>query len=358
MADNNSGAERTEEATPRRRTQARRKGTVAKSTELTNAVVIIALLMILPSAIRALGDAFTQSIHVGFSQIPTTLDHGEIGRFSWRVLQGPLMAFLPILAVAMVAGVAMNFAQVGFVLSTESLTPNLGKLNPLNGIKRLFSPVAAVDGIKATLKSALFGYLAYSAIQSHWNDLVTLGWGTMGMTLSVIGTILHQMFLRVSVAWLALAGLDYYFQRKQTDKQLRMTKQEVKQEMREMEQAPELRGAMNRKRRQLSKRRIRDAVAMADVIVTNPTHFSVAIQYQAGKMHAPQVVAKGQDLVAFKIREFASEFKIPIVPNPPLARQLYKMCEVGDFVPRDMFQAVAEVLAYVYRTMNRNKRKS
>jgi flagellar biosynthetic protein FlhB len=152
-----------------------------------------------------------------------------------------------------------------------------------------------------------------------------------------------------------LAGIDYYFQRKQVDKQLRMSKQEVKQEMKEMEQSAELRGAIARKRRALSRSRMMEAVKKADVIVTNPTHFSIAIKYESGKMYAPQVVAKGADLVALKIREIAKEHKVPIVPNPPLARQLYKKCEVGDFVPREMFQAVAEVLAYVYRTMNRRR---
>jgi len=244
------------------------------------------------------------------------------------------------------------------VLSAETMTPNFNKLNPITGMKRLFSANAGVEGIKATLKSALFAYLAWTAIQANWDDLMTLGFKHTGAVFVVIGTILHQMSLKVAIAWLILSALDYAYQRKQIDKQLRMTKQEIKQEMREMEQSPEMKGQMARRRRALSRGRMMEAVKTADVIITNPTHFSIAISYEAGKMHAPKVVAKGQDLVALKIREIAKEHRVPIVPNAPLARQLYKKCEVEDFVPREMFQAVAEVLAYVYRTMGRTGRVS
>jgi flagellar biosynthetic protein FlhB len=352
MADNGSSQERTEEATPRRRQQARRKGTVAKSQDLTNAIVVISLVLVLPYALGNLGSAFKTSLQNGLGNIPIDASPATIGQHFWSTLQQPMIAFLPILAVALVVGLGTNFAQVGFVLSGETLSPNFNKLNPFNGIKRLFSASAFVDGAKATIKSALFGYLAWTAIQAHWNDIISLGWTSTGATLSTLGTILHQIFVKVGIAWLVLASLDYFFQKKQVDKQLRMTKQELKQEMREMEQAPELKMAMSRRRRALSRGRMMEAVKKADVILTNPTHFSVAIKYEPGKTHAPQVVAKGQDLIALKIREIAAEHRVPIVPNPPLARKLYKDCEIGDFVPRELFQAVAEVLAYVYRTIH------
>jgi flagellar biosynthetic protein FlhB len=162
--------------------------------------------------------------------------------------------------------------------------------------------------------------------------------------------VIREIGLKVGFVWLGLAGLDYFLQRKQTDKQLRMTKEEVKQEMKEMEGSPELRAAIAQRRRKLS-RRMMQAVKTADAVITNPTHYAIAIKYETGKMHAPQVVAKGVDLIALRIREVAKESKVPIVPNPPLARQLYKKCELGDYVPRELFQAVAEVLAYVYKTL-------
>jgi flagellar biosynthetic protein FlhB len=354
MPDSPAG-ERTEEATAKRRLEARRKGTVAKSHDLTSAAVIVALLLVLPGVLGNLGTALMRSMQVGISDAPRDIHWSAITSNGWNVLQGPFYAILPLMLVALAVGLGMNFAQVGFVASAQSMTPNFQKLNPLNGVKRLFSPVAGVEGLKAVLKTSLFTYLAWTTIRSNWNDILSLGWGRPATMFGVVGNVMHQIFLRVAISWLALAALDYYFQRKQVDKQLRMTKQEVKQEMREMELAPELKGFIARRRRAISKARMMEAVKKADVIVTNPTHYSVAIQYDSKKMHAPRVVAKGQDLIALKIREVAAESKVPVVPNPPLARQLYKRCEIGDFVPRELFQAVAEVLAYVYRTMRRTR---
>lgn len=347
-----SSQERTEEATPRRRQQARKKGTVAKSQDLTSALVVFALVIALPPLVSNLGQAcllaFGQSL-----RLPTEQFRAEtVGAQVWQVAQGPAMAMAPLLAVLMAVGLAANFAQVGFVLSGEALMPRFNKLNPLNGIKRMFSAIATMEGVKATAKSAIFGYIAWATIQGRWDQLVGLSWADPRVALAATGSLIHAIFLRVAVAWLALAAIDFFFQRKQVEKQLRMTKEEIKQEMKEQEQSPELKMAMARARRKLS-RRVAQAVASADVIVTNPTHYSVAIKYEPGKMYAPQVVAKGQDFLALRIREIAKEHRVPIIPNPPLARQLYKKCEVGDFVPRDLFQAVAEVLAFVYRTLKK-----
>lgn len=342
--------ERTEEATPRRRQQARKKGTVAKSHELTGAVVIVALLGILPATISNLGQAFMSAFRTGLQNMPRDAAFSSVLDYSWIVMRGPISAFVPIVAVAMGVGLAANFAQVGFTLSGEALTPKLEKLNPLNGIKRLFGLTATMEGLKALAKFILFGVLAYTSIRTHYKELALLGWNTPQNALSTVGELLRGLSLKIGFAWLALAALDFFFQKKQVDKQLRMTKEELKQEMKEMEQSPELRAAIAQRRRRLS-RRMMQAVKTADAVITNPTHYAVAIKYEAGSMHAPQVVAKGADLIAAKIREVAKESRVPIVPNPPLARTLYKKCEVGDFVPRELFQAVAEVLAYVYQTL-------
>ncbi len=274
----------------------------------------------------------------------TMLQHG------WSQVNGPFLAFVPLLAVIMGVGLVANFAQVGFSMSGEALKPNFNKINPIQGFKRMFSATATMEGVKATVKSFLFGYLAWLCIRDRWDELVSLAGAPSYAMLATVGGLLHSILVRVGIAWLILAAADYLFQRKQVEKQLRMTKEEVKQEMKEQEQSPELRMAMMRARRRNSKRMMQ-AVQTADAIITNPTHFSIAIKYEPGKSFAPQVVAKGQDLIALRIREIAKEHGVPIVPNPPLARQLYKKCEVGDFIPRDLFQAVAEVLAYVYRTV-------
>lgn len=352
MADQSSAQERTEEATPRRRQQARKKGTVAKSNDLTSAVVIFVLVVTLPSLSSNLGSALMLSLTQGLRNAPSAIDGGSVGSYVWHVAQGPTMAVIPLFAVLMGAGLVANFAQVGFVFSGEALTPSFAKLNPVNGFKRMFSVTSTMEGAKALAKSMLFGYLAWSAIQARWSELLGLSWSDPRVAVATTGSILHTVFLRVGIAWLVIAVIDYGFQRKQTEKQLRMTKEEIKQEMKEQEQSAELKMAMARQRRRMSKR-VAQAVRDADVIVTNPTHFSVALKFEAGKMHAPQVVAKGQDYLALRIRELANEYRIPIVPNPPLARQLYKKCEIGDFVPRDLFQAVAEVLAFVYRTVKK-----
>ncbi len=350
MADQSSAQERTEEATPRRRQQARKKGTVAKSQDLTSAIVVFALMVALPPLSSNMGQAFMLSFTQSLRTMPKDLDGTTLGAYIWGVGQGPALATLPLFAVIMGAGLVASFAQVGFVMSGEALTPTFGKLNPINGFKRIFSSASTMEGAKALAKSLLFGWLAWSAIQGRLDDLIGLSWAEPKAALGLTGEVLHQVFVRVGVAWLAIAGIDYLFQRKQVDKQLRMTKEELKQEMKEQEQSVEIKMAMARQRRKLSER-VAQAVAGADVIVTNPTHFSVALKFEAGKMHAPQVVAKGQDFLALRIRELAAEHRVPIVPNPPLARQLYKRCEVGDFVPRELFQAVAEVLAHVYRTL-------
>lgn len=351
------GQERTEEATPRRRQEARRKGTVTKSVELTNAVVLLGLLAALPWVLGRLGTEMVAAMNRAMGTLPTDAGFSTLNSFTTSQLGPVAAAFLPFLGVALVLGLITNFAQVGFTLSGEALSPSLSKINPFTGFQRLFSARAGMEGVKALIKSALFVYLAWTVVGGRWDDILNLSSLPALGAVSVLGSILQSILLRVGIAWLALAAFDYWFQRKQVDKQLRMTKDEVKREFREMETSPELKAAMAQRRRRLSKGRVAQAVREADVVITNPTHYAVAIQYDREKMHAPQVVAKGVDYMAIRIREIAAEAKVPLVPNPPLARQLYRKCEIGDFVPREMFQAVAEVLAYVYSTLKNVRKK-
>lgn len=332
---------------------ARRKGTVAKSVDLNGAVVLLALLLTMPFVVSRMGAGFAQSMSIGFRSVPQDVTLQNLGAHVWMLVQPALMPLLVLMAVAMATGLVCNFAQVGFVLSAESLSPKLEKINPMAGLKRLFSMSAQFDGLKAAFKCFLFIYLAWSSVQAQWPELVGLAWKHPLGALATVGGLLTSIFWKVGIAWLFLAAIDYFYQRRRVNKQLMMTKQELKQEMKESEQSPELKSAMAQRRRRLAKGRMMDAVPKADVIITNPTHFSIAVQYEHGKMHAPIVVAKGQDYLALKIREVAAEHRIPIIPNPPLARALYKQCEIGDAVPRELFQAVAEVLAHVYRTLNR-----
>lgn len=353
-----SSQERTEEATPRRRRDARRKGTVAKSQDLVSALAILSLLIVLPTSLSMIGSGLMQGLRVGLGQTADGADFRTIGDTFWRIAQPALGGLALLIGTLMVVGVTANFAQVGFVLSGEALQPSFNKLNPVNGLKRLFSRQAAFEGFKASAKSALFMYLVWSVLDSSRDQLVGLSYLPPAASLAVAGVVLKQIATRIAIAWLILAVVDYIFQRRTVDRQLRMTKEEVKQEMKDAETSAELKGAMARRRRQLSKARLADAMARATVVVTNPTHFAVALEYQQGKQHAPVVVAKGQDFMAFRIRELADAKRVPIVPNPPLARALYKRCEIGEHVPRELFQAVAEVLAYVFKAVKRVKQEA
>lgn len=346
-----SGQEKTEEATPKRRRDARRKGTVAKSIDLNGSLGLIAALLVLPSAIGMMGSGFIAGLRTSFTHMPSSVDSSTLLSYSWRILQPSLVGLSVLVFTIMVVGVSANFAQVGFVISGEAMQPKFSKINPLEGFKRLFSRRAVFDAAKASLKAGLFGYLVWSEVSGSWSTLMGLSWLTPQASMAAVGGMMKSIAIKVGISWLVLAVIDYIFQRKQVDKQLKMTKQELKQEMKDAETSPELKMAQHRRRRQLSKGSMMKAVAKADVIVTNPTHYAVAIQYDREKHAAPVIVAKGADFLAAKIREVAAENRVPLVPNPPLARALYKQCEIGDSVPKELFQPVAEVLAYVYKTL-------
>lgn len=349
------GQERTEQATAKRRLDARRKGTVAKSADLTNALVLFSLALALPMFMSSAGGSMLRAFQAGLARIPSELSIPSLQRFASVFLWSGALFLGPPLAVALVVGLLANFAQVGFVLSAEALVPTFAKLNPWEGLKRLLSLRAMTEGIKAIFKFALFGAVAYGAVKQNWPAMLQLGKVQPAQAASMVGAMIATVVLRISLVWLIVAAIDYGFQRKQVDRQLRMTKEEVKREHKEQETSPEMKAAQGKRRSKLSRGRMRDQVKQADVVITNPTHYAVAIQYDPKKAHAPIVLAKGQDYMALAIREVAQKESVPIVPNPPLARSLYKQCEIGDFVPREMFQAVAEVLAYVFKAIGKAK---
>jgi flagellar biosynthetic protein FlhB len=356
MAEN-SAQERTEEATPFRKREARKKGTVAKSNELTSALVLLMMLLAMPTILNLYSQGFTSGLIQGYRSIPLDLSMASITRYVAIVLTPSLGGLALLMGIALVIGVGTTTAQVGFVASSEALKFNFEKMNPIAGLKRLFSPGPLFEAAKALIKSCLFAFLAWGAISGSWGVLMSLGRLTPYQSVLHIFDVVRGMATQIVFVWLALAGIDYFFQRKRIDKQLMMSKQEVKQEMKQNEQSQEIRGAIARQRRKMSRQRMAQAMKKADVVVTNPTHYAVAIEYDAAKSTAPIIVAKGTDLMAAKIRELAAQNNVPIVPNPPLARALYRQCEIGDAVPRELFQPVAEVLAFVYKTLRRVRKK-
>ena len=357
MADQPAG-EKTEDATPRKRQEARKKGTVAKSTDLGGSVSLFVAALILPYTRSTFGSGMLAVLNSAAFEIPQQISFSEILQYTRILLYPAVKAVAPMILTLLVVGVATNFAQVGFVLSGESLKPTMEKINPLAGFKRLLSIRTAFEGVKAVFKLFVFAWIVYATLSSEWNDIIGLAWLSTSQAVAKVGLIIHSILIKIAGFWLALGLIDYFFQRKQVDKQLRMTKDELKREMKQQEGSPEIKAAMFNKRRKLLKGGLAARLALADVIVTNPTHYAVAIQYKRNEMHAPMVLAKGQDYLALKIREIAEHRKIPIVENAPLARALYKKCEPGDFVPRDMFAAVAEVLAYVYKGVKTAKNAS
>ncbi|MBV6459328.1 MAG: Flagellar biosynthetic protein FlhB [Fimbriimonadaceae bacterium] len=325
--------------------------------ELTHALALLVVAVAMPTVIGMTGPGLLVGVRDAISHTPTEVSTGLVFTHAARILLPAMGGLVLLCGLLMAVGVVGNFAQVGFMLSAEPIAPRLAKINPLAGFKRLFSARVFVEGLKALVKAIVFGWLAWSAILGDWTRLSALSELAPIQAAIVVGEVIHRIVWRVAAAWLAIAALDYFFQRKQMDKQLRMTRDELKREMKEAETSPEMKMAQNRRRHKLAKGQLVDAVKKADVVITNPTHFAVGIQYDRSKMHAPIVVAKGQDYLALRIRELAEQNKVPIVPNPPLARKLYRQCEIGEFIPRDLFMPVAEILAFVLESVKKAKRR-
>ncbi len=355
MAENSAG-EKTEEATPKKRMDARKQGTVAKSQDLSGALGLLAIILALPTATSAFGRGLTEAFRSSTFAAPVELSQNQILKNAAGAAVPCLIGSLILIAAVMASGLLVNFAQVGFVLSGESLKPSLAKINPFAGFKRLFSMRQSVEGIKAFAKAVLFSLVAYFGVASQWDMILALNASPPSQALRDIASLIYSVLVRICILWVVIGVLDYLFQRKQVNKELMMTKDELRREMKEQEGSPEVKGEFMRRRRKLLKGGLQQQVKSADVVITNPTHFAVALKYERSKDHAPIVVAKGADHLAAKIREVAAQNKVAIVPNPPLARALYKQCEVGDFVPRDLFGPVAEILAYVLQAVKKGQR--
>ncbi|MBR3456984.1 MAG: flagellar biosynthesis protein FlhB, partial [Selenomonadaceae bacterium] len=262
---------------------------------------------------------------------------------------------LPVMFAILIMGLGINLFQVGLKFSTEAIEIKLDKLNPINGFGRMFSKRTLVELVKSILKIVIIGFFLYNYLKDEIFVMPQFIYYDLGTSLEEIARIIFAMIFQVLAVIIILAILDFTYQKWQTTQDLKMTKQEVKDEMKQSEGDPQIKGKIRQKQRQMAMARMMQEVPKADVIITNPTHYAVALQYSQG-MTAPAVLAKGQDFVAQKIKEIAKEHKVPIVENKPLARALFAAVEVGDMVPPELYQAVAEVLAYVYRLKHKRYR--
>ena len=255
----------------------------------------------------------------------------------------------PVFAIVLVVGITASFAQVGALFTLEPLKPKFSKLNPVNGIKRIFSLRGLTELIKSILKIVIIGVVAWNSIRAEENNIVKLMDQDLASAAVYISSTAIDVAIKICAMMIIIAVLDYGYQWWQYEKDLRMTKHEVKEEYREREGSPEVRQRIRQRQREMSMRRMLTEVPKADVIITNPTHYAVAIQYDAEKAPAPIVTAKGIDYMALRIKEIAKENGVETVENKPLAQALYKSVDIGQQIPPELYQAVAEILAFVYR---------
>lgn len=353
MADNGqeSFQERSEPATQKKREDSRRKGKVVRSMEVNSAFVVVLGLLILSFGGVGLVSGIAEVSRELFARSAAT----EITQATAHLLVGHSVGKIglliaPIVLGFMLVGAAASLAQVGFLFTLEPLQPRWERLNPFSGMRRMFfSRRAAVETFKNLLKVVVVGLVAYHAVTAVLEEATTLVDADTGAILSVMATGALSVGLKTGVAYLGLALADYLYQRFEHERELRMTRQEVKEEFKQQEGDPLIKSRIRSIARQIAYRRMMHDVPKADVVVTNPTHLAVAIAYEAARMSAPRVVAKGADLVALRIRELAAEHRIPLVEDKPLAQVLYRSVDIGGEIPAKLFQAVAQLLAHVYR---------
>ncbi|MBI2506083.1 MAG: flagellar biosynthesis protein FlhB [Candidatus Latescibacteria bacterium] len=342
--------ERTEQATPRRREEARNQGQVARSNELSSVAILLAGLLALSGLgaymYRELAQFTAQMLSDGFT-IRLDPTNAPTYIMEWSGHFARIAA--PLLIVLAAVAFLVNFAQVGAIFTAKPLAPKLDRISPLSGVKRLFSGHGLVELLKGLFKIAIIVYITYLTIASEAQNYVRFLDLEVGQIFSLSGELILALGYRIILALLALSVLDYAFQRWEFEKNLRMSRQEIKEELKQQEGDPQVRARVRSLQREMSRRRMMDDVQKADVVVTNPTHVAIALRYDPQQMAAPLVVAKGQRLIAEKIKELARQAGVPLVEDKPLARALFKAVQVGDSIPEELFKAVAQVLAFVYQ---------
>lgn len=350
-----AGDDKTEEPTAKKRADAKKKGQVGRSTDMSAAFVLLMGFFIIKLLWESIYHSIAAYTTYVFSHLNQTVDTESVVRIFIGIIELLAQTALPIMIAIMMMGLAVNMYQVGLNFNTEAIGFKLDKLNPINGFGRIFSKRSLMELLKSLMKIAIIGFFLYDFLVDHLMEMPQFIYFDLTTSLAQISDIIFKMAFEVIGVIMVVGFIDYAYQKWQTTQDLKMSKQEVKDEMKQSEGDPQIKGKIKQKQRQMAMSRMMQEVPKADVIVTNPTHFAVALKYDKG-MVAPQIVAKGQDLLAQRIKEIARENKVPIVENKPLARALYATVEVGDIVPAELYQAVAEVLAYVYRLKNNRRR--
>ncbi len=352
-----TGGEKTLPASPRKRQRAREEGNVARSQDLNAAVMLFAALLALRYAAPPALETLVEASRHYFGEIHAIrVDTGASQALAIDVALRMARTLLPFMAALVVTGLVVNFVQVGFAVTPKALGPKFNRINPLTGFGRFFSLRSGVELVKSLFKLVFVSVLVYFAVDDRWGDLLVMMHMSPLGVLETLAGLIFAVWWRVALAMLVLGILDFGFQKWQHERDLRMTQKEAREEMREMEGDPRVKQRIRQIMRQMATQRMMKEVPTADVVVTNPTHYAVALRYDAASMEAPVVVAKGMRLLARRIRQVAVENDVPIVEKPELARTLYKALDVGQSVPENLFRAVAEVLAFVYRIDRRTEK--
>jgi len=342
--------EKTEKATPRKKEEARKKGEVAKSRELPSVAVLLSGLITLTlfgsyiySHIQAIMIEAFSLLTLNDLSIPDFLVFGQ------KMINLFILTISPLLAAVFITAILSNIVQVGFVLSGESIKPKLSKLDPIKGLGRLFSKQSFMELFKSLLKLAIVGGVAYLTIKAEMKNIPLLGDMELNSIISYILLTIFKIFVRCTLAMIFLVVIDYAFQKWDYEKRMKMTKKEIKDEFKRAEGDPLVKSRIRSIQMEMARKRMMHEVPRADVVITNPTDLAVALKYDSSVMEAPKLLAKGSARIAKRIKELAEKHDIPIVENKELAQSLYSLVEIGQKIPPILYQAVAEVLAYIYK---------
>jgi flagellar biosynthetic protein FlhB len=351
MADNApDDQEKTEPATPKRLDEARKKGDVPRSRDLSAAAVMMAAGIGIYMMGGHVGTGLSELVREGLTISPDVLNYDDsLPRALVNMSAKAMWICAPVLGLVMLAAAMAPLALGGWSFSTQSLTPDFSRLSPLAGMKRLFSMTAVAELLKSLAKFSVVAIVAVIMLRSQTGELLSLGSEPTREAIVHAFKLCGQAFIALSSGLLIIAGVDVPFQLWQYARKLRMSREEIKQEYKESEGSPEVKGRIRRLQQDMARRRMMADVPKADVVVTNPTHFAVALRYDENRMRAPIVVAKGADEVAAKIREIAKQHQVPLFEAPPLARVLHRHVEIGDEIPKQLYVAVAQVLTYIFQ---------
>lgn len=341
--------DKTEQPTGKKLADARQKGNVAQSREIPSVMILAGGMGVLFFGGSWMLGRLKDVMRIMYQRAGTmSMAPETMHTLFWEVFLNSIAVLIPLMLAVITAGVVGNVAQFGFLFTGEKLTPNFSKMNPISGLKKLISLRSLVELVKSILKLIIIGVVAFLVINRYLDQIPGLMQLSIGNILTFIGQVSFQMCLYTCMVLLLMAILDFSYTKWQHHQDLKMTKQEVKDEYKQREGDPSVKARIKSVQREMARQRMMEAVPSATVVITNPTHLAIAIKYEEG-MQAPTVVAKGAGFVAQKIKSIAIENDIPTVENKPLARTMFKSTEIGDFIPADLYRAVAEILAYVYR---------